>query len=161
MNTPQMSKSTKTSQAALRLMSDLKELSIDPPEGVSASPVSDNDLFIWNATIMGPDETPWEGIFHIILGFTEDYPSKPPRDVRFTTHMYHPNVYSDGSLCLDIIQDKWNPTYTVATLLTSIQSLLTDPNPNSPANPEAARLYNSDKKEYNKRVRKYAARSAE
>lgn len=93
--------------------------------------------------------------------FTEDYPSKPPKEVRFTTEMFHPNVYSDGSLCLDIIQDKWSPTYTVCTLLTSIQSLLTDPNPNSPANPEAARYYTTDKKEYNKRVRKCAARSVE
>jgi ubiquitin-protein ligase len=35
--------------------------------------------------------------------------------------MFHPNIFPDGSLCLDIIQDKWSPTYTVATLLTSIQ----------------------------------------
>lgn len=33
-----------------------------------------------------------------------------------------------GSLCLDILQDKWKPIYTVGTILTSIQSLLTDPN---------------------------------
>lgn len=71
---------------------------------------------------MGPDDTPWEGgIFQLRLVFTPDYPSKAPKEVRFLTDVYHPNVYGDGSLCLDIIQDKWSPTYTVCTLLASIQ----------------------------------------
>lgn len=30
-------------------------------------------------------------------------------------------VFPDGSLCLDIIQDKWSPVYSVSTILTSIQ----------------------------------------
>ena len=34
-------------------------------------------------------------------------------------------VYSDGSICLDILQDRWNPCHSVSTILTSIQSLLT------------------------------------
>jgi ubiquitin-conjugating enzyme E2 A len=37
--------------------------------------------------------------------------------------------------------------------LTSIQSLLHDPNPNSPANVEAARLFSESKKEYQKKVK--------
>ncbi|KAI8002774.1 Ubiquitin-conjugating enzyme E2 2 [Camellia lanceoleosa] len=47
-------------------------------------------------------------------------------------------VYADGSICLDILQNQWSPIYDVAAILTSIQSLLCDPNPNSPANSEAA-----------------------
>jgi ubiquitin-conjugating enzyme E2 A len=151
-----------TSQAMLRLMGDLKEIKTDPPEGVSASPVNDNNLFVWNATILGPDDTPWEGgIYSLRIVFTDEYPSKPPKEVRFTTEMFHPNIYPDGTLCLDIIQDKWSPTYTVSSLLASVQSLLTDPNPNSPANPEAARYYEQDKKEYNKRVRRCALHSVD
>ena len=68
------------------------------------------------------------------MTFGEQYPEKPPR-VRFTSEVFHPNVYSDGTLCMDIIQDQWSPIHNVCTLLTSIQSLLTDPNPASPANP--------------------------
>lgn len=41
----------------------------------------------------------------------------------------------------------------MATVLTSIQSLLTDPNPDSPANSEAANLYTEDRETYNKRVK--------
>ena len=32
-------------------------------------------------------------------------------------------VYSDGSICLDILADKWSPAYDVAAVLTSIQIL--------------------------------------
>ncbi len=59
------------------------------------------------------------------------------------------------------IQDKWSPIYTVETILTSIQSLLTDPNPDSPANPDAARMFAADKKKYHKKVRQCAEKSLE
>jgi ubiquitin-conjugating enzyme E2 A len=75
--------------------------------------------------------------------------------------MFHPNVFSDGSLCLDIIQDLWKPIYTVDMLLTSIQSLLTDPNTSSPANPEAARLLITDPKKYKRTVRRIAQQTVE
>jgi ubiquitin-conjugating enzyme E2 A len=62
--------------------------------------------------------------------------------------MFHPNVYANGELCLDILPNRWSPTYNVAAILTSIQSLLHDPNLNSPANAEAAQLYRENMKEY-------------
>jgi ubiquitin-protein ligase len=61
--------------------------------------------------------------------------------VRFVSKMFHPNVYADGGICLDILQNRWSPTYDVSAILTSIQSLLDEPNPNSPANSVAAQLY--------------------
>lgn len=66
--------------------------------------------------------------------------------------MFHPNVYADGSICLDILQNRWSPTYDVSAILTSIQSLLDEPNPNSPANSLAAQLYQENRREYEKRV---------
>jgi ubiquitin-conjugating enzyme E2 A len=139
-------------QAILRLASDLKALKADPPSGVSASPSNEDNMFCWQASVIGPDESPWEGgIYKLRLQFPDQYPDKPPR-VRFLTEMFHPNIFADGSLCLDIIQDKWKPIYTVSSILSSIQSLLCDPNTDSPANQDAAKLYQSSKKEYNKCV---------
>jgi ubiquitin-conjugating enzyme E2 A len=66
--------------------------------------------------------------------------------------MFHPNIYANGEICLDILQNQWSPIYDIAAILTSIQSLLCDPNPNSPANSEAARLWNENRREYNRRV---------
>ena len=72
-------------------------------------------------TYYRPDDTPWEGgVFQLTLTFTEDYPNKPP-SVKFTTKMFHPNVYSDGKICLDILQNQWSPIYDIAAILTSIQ----------------------------------------
>ena len=49
-------------------------------------------------------------------------------------------------------KNQWSPTYDVAAILTSIQSLLDEPNPNSPANSQAAQLYRDNRREYEKRV---------
>ncbi|KAL5707226.1 E2 ubiquitin-conjugating enzyme [Ranunculus cassubicifolius] len=150
-----------SSSSQLRLLSDLKSIISEPPEGCSASPSSDENLYVWSATIFGPDESPWEGgMFGLRLTFGNNYPEKPPR-VRFTSEIFHPNVYHDGTLCMDIIQDAWSPCHNVSTILTSVQSLLTDPNPASPANPEAAQLYQHDIQAYNRRVRRCARKSAD
>jgi len=94
------------------------------------------------------------------LSFTEEYPNKPPT-VKFLTKLFHPNVYTNGAICLDILQNQWSPIYDVAAILTSIQSLLTDPNPNSPANVEAAKLYQENRREYEKKVEAMVALSWE
>lgn len=74
-------------------------------------------------------DTPFEdGSFRLTLTFSEAYPNKPPT-VRFVSKMFHPNIYHNGELCLDILQNRWSPTYDVAAVLTSVQSLLNDPNP--------------------------------
>ncbi|XP_028631707.1 ubiquitin-conjugating enzyme E2 B isoform X1 [Grammomys surdaster] len=105
------------------------------------------DLFVFR-----PEGTPFEdGTFKLVIEFSEEYPNKPPT-VRFLSKMFHPNVYADGSICLDILQNRWSPTYDVSSILTSIQSLLDEPNPNSPANSQAAQLYQENKREYEKRV---------
>eukprot|EP00041_Stephanoeca_diplocostata_P008399 m.124882 g.124882 ORF g.124882 m.124882 type:complete len:172 (-) comp17303_c1_seq1:336-851(-) len=142
-----------TTPARRRLMRDLRNLQKEPPSGVSAAPTDDN-IMLWNAVIFGPPDTPFEdGAFKLTLEFTEEYPNKAPK-IRFISKMFHPNVYADGGICLDILQNRWSPTYNVGGILASIQSLLDEPNPNSPANNEAAKLYTEDKMEYQKQVSK-------
>ncbi|KAL7916064.1 ubiquitin-conjugating enzyme E2 [Trichoderma velutinum] len=160
--------------ARRRLMRDFKRMQTDPPAGVSASPIPDN-VMTWfvcpshlhhegharNAVIIGPADTPFEdGTFRLVMQFEEQYPNKPPQ-VKFISQMFHPNVYATGELCLDILQNRWSPTYDVAAVLTSIQSLLNDPNTGSPANVEASNLYKDNRKEYTKRVRETVERSWE
>lgn len=72
-----------------------------------------------NAVIIGPADTPFEdGTFRLVMHFEEAYPNKPP-GVKFISQMFHPNVYGTGELCLDILQNRWSPTYDVAAILTS------------------------------------------
>merc|ERR1712142_476082 len=145
--------SNKMSTAARRrLMRDFKRLQEDPPAGVSGAP-GENNIMLWNAVIFGPHETPFEdGTFKLTMEFSEEYPNKPPV-VKFLSKMFHPNIYADGGICLDILQNRWSPTYDVSAILTSIQSLLSDPNPNSPANSMAAQLFKENRREYEKRVK--------
>ena len=47
--------------ASRRLFSEFKALSTDPPVGIIAGPVSEDDIFVWEALIEGPEGTPFEG----------------------------------------------------------------------------------------------------
>ncbi|KAL5742239.1 hypothetical protein ACOSP7_028971 [Xanthoceras sorbifolium] len=103
-----------------RLLKELKSLETDPPAGISVSP-NESDFMIWKAIIVGPDGTHWDGgTFELILQFPEDYPNKPP-SVQFVSEMFHPNIYEDGTICLDFLDSQWTPVLDVAAILVSIQ----------------------------------------
>ncbi|CAF0920742.1 unnamed protein product [Rotaria sordida] len=146
---------TTTTTAQRRLMRDLRDLTQNPVEGINAAPVSADNIFQWNAILDGPGDSLFEDAsFVLTLKFPQDYPNHPP-DVKFVTKVFHPNIYMDGSICLDILQQRWSASLDVSTLLVSIRSLLTDPNPASPANSEAAMLYQNHRRDYERRVREY------
>ena len=69
----------------------------------------------------------------------------PPKHLRRRRHLpRHPPGIRKLSIQYLIpvsSQNRWSPTYDVSAILTSIQSLLSDPNPNSPANSMAAQLF--------------------
>ena len=124
------------------------DIKLDPPAQCSAGPVNDSDLFHWQATIMGPPDSPYKnGLFFLTIHFPTDYPFKPPKVV-FNTKIYHPNINSNGSICLDILRAQWSPALTVSKVLLSICSLMADPNPEDPLVPEIARLFKTDRKKY-------------
>ncbi len=106
--------------AAKRLVRELADLKKDCPESISAGPVDDNDLFRWEAMIMGPSDSPYQGgVFFLEINFPNDYPFRPPNCV-FKTRVYHPNINSNGGICLDILRNQWSPALTTSRVLLSI-----------------------------------------
>lgn len=145
--------------ALKRITRELQDFSKDPPALCSAGPVGD-DMFQWQASIMGPADSPYQGgIFFLSIHFPTDYPFKPPR-VAFTTRIYHPNINSNGSICLDILRSQWSPALTISKVLLSICSLLNDPNPDDPLVPEIARVFKTNKPKYNTTAKEWVTRYA-
>jgi ubiquitin-conjugating enzyme E2 D/E len=145
--------------ALRRIRKELEDLDKDPPSNCSAGPTTD-DLYHWSATIMGPEKTPYEnGIFFLDIKFMPDYPFKPPRII-FKTKIYHCNISSTGSICLDILKDKWSPALTISKVLLSICSLLSDCNTDDPLVPEIANLYRTDQEKHDNNAREFTKKYA-
>ena len=114
-----------------RIVKETQRLQSDPTIGVSAVPYQEN-LRYFNATIAGPNLSPYQGgIFKLELFLPEEYPMAPPK-VRFLTKVYHPNIDKIGRIGLDVLMDKWGPSLQIRTVLLSIQVLLSAPNPDNP-----------------------------
>lgn len=130
-----------------RILNEFKEIktlidtnSIDSHRLIDIENVSDNIYHI-KINFIGPKETPYEETLNnIIILIPNEYPNKPP-NIRFTNKIFHPNISNDGVICLDILKENWKPIYTIRTIIMSIISLLSEPNPNSPLNGDAAKLY--------------------
>ncbi|CAI9094246.1 OLC1v1029949C1 [Oldenlandia corymbosa var. corymbosa] len=153
------SRNRRKKMASKRILKELKDLQKDPPTSCSAGPVAE-DMFHWQATIMGPPESPYAGgVFLVTIHFPPDYPFKPPK-VAFRTKVFHPNINSNGSICLDILKEQWSPALTISKVLLSICSLLTDPNPDDPLVPEIAHMYKTDRNKYETTARSWTQKYA-
>jgi len=143
-----------------RIKKELEDIQNNPPYNCSAGPIDDDDLFKWQATIMGPENSPYEsGVFYLNIEFPNDYPFKPPK-IFFKTKLYHCNVNSSGGICLDILKEQWSPALTLSKILLSICSLMDDPNPNDPLVPEIANLYLTNREQHDKMAKIYTMRYA-
>uniref|UniRef100_A0A9I9CQH3 UBC core domain-containing protein n=1 Tax=Cucumis melo TaxID=3656 RepID=A0A9I9CQH3_CUCME len=130
-----------------------------PYLNIPSGPVAE-DMFHWQATIMGPPDSPYAGgVFLVTIHFPPDYPFKPPK-VAFRTKVFHPNINSNGSICLDILKEQWSPALTISKVLLSICSLLTDPNPDDPLVPEIAHMYKTDRNKYETTARSWTQKYA-
>ena len=147
-------------QALKRIEKELKKFNEEEQEGLTAGPPDDSDMFKWDASLTGPENSPYEGgTFNLSIEFPKDYPFKPPK-VEFTTKVYHPNVKSTGTICLDILKDAWSPDISVSQILIAIQNLLIYPNIDHPLEPEIAKQYTDNKEAYEKTAKEWTEKYA-
>ncbi|XP_030382978.1 uncharacterized protein LOC115630516 [Scaptodrosophila lebanonensis] len=122
-------------------------------EGIKAIPLDRQNNY-WQATILGPIGSPYEGgKFFLFIYFPERYPMAPPT-VRFLTKILHPNVSRHGDVGIDIFQQQnWSLALNVAKVLLSVQSLLTDPYTDVCMEPELGNMYEHDRPRFEQLVR--------
>nr|CAB3267440.1 ubiquitin-conjugating enzyme E2 G2-like [Phallusia mammillata] len=158
--------------ALKRLMAEYKQLSLNPPEGIVAGPVNEENFFEWEALILGPAETPFDGgVFKTSLLFPTDYPMSPPK-MRFISDMFHPNIYPDGRVCISILHspgddpmgyetsaERWSPVQSIEKILLSVMSMLAEPNPESGANVDASKMWRDDREQFDKQAERLVRKS--
>lgn len=110
--------------AAARLTQERKNWRIDHPADFYAKPRKNadgsTDIMVWEAGIPGKVGTDWEGgVYRVVLKFSAEYPSKGPY-VCFNPVIFHPNVFSNGEICLSILKDipgGWQPAVNMKEVL--------------------------------------------
>ncbi|XP_025154737.1 ubiquitin-conjugating enzyme E2 G2 isoform X2 [Harpegnathos saltator] len=87
--------------------------------------------------------------------------------MQFTCEMFHPNIYADGRVCISILHapgddpmgyessaERWSPVQSVEKILLSVVSMLAEPNDESGANVDAAKMWREDHSEFEKIAQK-------
>lgn len=156
--------------ALKRLQIEYKNILKDPYYYYSIE-IDPKNFLCWNIILIGPPETIFEGgIFKCQLTFPTNYPNKPPI-FKFLSIFPHPNIYSDGKICISILHEgidqynyedlseRWKPTLNVNSILISILSILSNPNFESPANIEASLLWQNDFDKYKNIIYNYVSKS--
>jgi ubiquitin-conjugating enzyme E2 D/E len=145
-----------------RILNDLKNLSNhDIPDVIQNVEINESDIYAEHTIVLrGPKDTPFDnGYFKLSITMPVDYPFKPPK-MKFLTRMYHPNITSDGTICIDILKDQWSSALRLNTVILSLSSLLANPNPNDPLVPEIANEFTHNRERYNKNVIEYVKKYA-
>lgn len=121
--------------------------------------VEPEDELTWNVLMRGPPGTPYaKGLFSLTIRFPNNYPYGAP-SIKFNTPIFHPNVFSNGDLCWHE-NDTTGSEYFADVLIGAVNTLLETPNPDSPANSDAARLYVHDRRAYNRFAAKHTQQHA-
>ncbi|CAJ2671903.1 ubiquitin-conjugating enzyme E2 22 [Trifolium pratense] len=137
-----------------QLAKELKNLDETPPEGIKVV-VDDDDFSTIHADIDGPAGTPYEnGVFRMKLILSRDFPHSPPKGY-FMTKIFHPNISSNGEICVNTLKKDWNPSLGLRHVLTVVRCLLIEPFPESALNEQAGKLLLEDYEQYARHARLY------
>uniref|UniRef100_A0A2P2J7V1 E2 ubiquitin-conjugating enzyme n=1 Tax=Rhizophora mucronata TaxID=61149 RepID=A0A2P2J7V1_RHIMU len=137
-----------------QLAKELKNLDESPPEGIKVG-VNDDDFSTIFADVEGPAGTPYEnGVFRMKLLLSCDFPHSPPKGY-FLTKIFHPNIATNGEICVNTLKKDWNPSLGLRHVLIVVRCLLIEPFPESALNEQAGKMLLENYEEYARHARLY------
>ena len=74
------------------------------------------------------------------LTLNREYPYAGGFELVWLTPIFHPNIRGDGKVCIQLV-NKWSAGQTMANIIDALHQLLSNPNPDSPLNTDAARYF--------------------
>jgi len=144
-----------------RLQKELKLLKADFIQFVE---LSDGDLGKWQVMLDASSMPDYLGAVSLHITFPPEYPFKPP-SIHIPS-VFHPNVYCTDKLCISTLDQgvqlpgtgttqmiTWRPSLSLLNILYGVKWLLETPNPSSPANVDASRMFKNDLEKYKERNR--------
>ena len=140
----------------LRLNNELKIMNNADYSDIFTAKIINDNILTWEIILNGPQSSLYDGyMFKLLMEIPNNYPNTPPK-VKFITPIKHLNVNLDGDICLNILKnDEWMPSLTIPSIIISIVSLLSDPNPDDPLNSELCQKYRSSPETYKKEILEY------
>ena len=142
------------------LKKELDELKRDPiiTLGVCVGEIN-NDVFHWQITMLGPQDTPYSGgLFYLTAEFPDNYPDSGP-EVKFKNKMYHLNVSNNGHVCINTLSN-WRKGTTMTEVLSLIFALFYKQNPDDAYSQDMAKLFKTNRQEFDKNAREYTEKYA-
>ncbi|XP_046896220.1 ubiquitin-conjugating enzyme E2 T isoform X2 [Hypomesus transpacificus] len=150
-------------QKISRLKRELQLLTTEPPPGITCWQ-AEGQMDDLRAQIIGGSGTPFEGgVFLLEIKVPERYPFEPPQ-IRYLTPIYHPNIDNAGRICHDALKlppkGAWKPSLNIPTVLTSLQLLMAEPNPDDPLMADISSEFKYNKQLYLDKARKWTQKHA-
>ncbi|KAL2480839.1 Ubiquitin-protein ligase [Abeliophyllum distichum] len=97
--------------------------------------------------------TPYaNGVFHMKLILSHDFPQSPPKGY-FMTKFFHPNIATNGEICVNALKKDWNSILGIRHVLIVIRCLLIEPFPESALNEQAGKTLLEKYEEYARHAR--------
>lgn len=100
--------------------------------------IVDNDLTHFVGVVAGSGLYQ-DGYFRVEVTIPRAFPYTPP-EIAWHTRIWHPNFSDDvpARICESLLKEDWQPRVHIFTILETLRSLLSDPNPDDPLNGVAA-----------------------
>eukprot|EP00465_Bigelowiella_longifila_P008214 CAMPEP_0185254356 /NCGR_PEP_ID=MMETSP1359-20130426/3117_1 /TAXON_ID=552665 /ORGANISM="Bigelowiella longifila, Strain CCMP242" /LENGTH=151 /DNA_ID=CAMNT_0027837285 /DNA_START=38 /DNA_END=493 /DNA_ORIENTATION=+ len=147
--------------AGKKLLKEWQALQEVESEEYEVSDPRSSGCLQWEVLIFGQEGTPYnEGMFFFNIEFPDTYPEHPPKKIKCTTKIYHPNIDSKGQICFQGLKDAWNPKKDSKSVLEFLVDLIKNPDAGDAINSDVAKIMLEDNKKFLETAKKWVEKFA-